>query len=206
VRAPAAADNSAKAALASIRAWLHIQAEILGDLHFDAEGNGRLRLGFTVKNIGKLPAINVDLYPSINLYAGPWKPTIELIQQHAEHNAGLPAVHSGILVPGGIQLGQVGLVLIPDEAHTFLHELKIFKTKMDEDPRTVTGEPPLFIEVWAIARYTYPMANVRAHTAIIRRLVRDTSEGVSRVFQRGETVGAVELRLERESLFSESVS
>ena len=63
-----AAKKSADASLLSLRPWVSCSVEVGGPLTFKESGDAHVPLQFTMKNVGKTPAMSVQLFfPRINL-------------------------------------------------------------------------------------------------------------------------------------------
>jgi hypothetical protein len=194
--AATAAKKSADASILSLRPWLSCDVEVLGDLTFDAEGHARIPFKFIVRNVGKTPALSVELFfPRITLMGGRNEMSVLALQRLALMNRGLPVKTGAVAVPGSHALVDIpGRVIFPECERIDLLSLPIRR----EDIENACDDPAIkhfWPELVVLITYSYHLAEIRADTGRIYRISRVT-EGRTTPLVLGESVPMSDLRLE----------
>ena len=113
---------ASNAAVMSLRPWLSCKVESFGPLSFDAKGDAVFRFRFVIKNVGKTPAMSVQLlFPTLTLMAPGVELSILKLQNIAALSRGLgvpaKALDTHTPAPPGVITNPTGLVLFPDETY-----------------------------------------------------------------------------------------
>jgi hypothetical protein len=130
------ADVSYRTLIMSQRPWVIADIEIGSDIVFDDAGEGRVYINFLLKNIGKSPAVNVDVNVRISPVFGD-----EIIIQKEIAN---PSLHRSPAV------GNLGMSIFPGESKPFQTSLPISKDSLNKYWQKFRDEyeTPTYIDNW----------------------------------------------------------
>ncbi len=193
-----AAKKSADASLVALRPWLSCKVEIAEPLTYTTAGDALFAFRFIVKNVGRSPAMGVRLSPDLTLFSPKHEHSIINLQRMAEHNRGMPAGGSTMIIPGGISIvgSELGLLLFPDETYTFNYRIPLKRSEIEKSCEDISTKH-FWPELRGLVTYTYPLATVRADTGFVYRI-----EKLGGVLELGEPVPLENMSLSDHSLWS----
>jgi hypothetical protein len=193
-----AAKKSADASLVGLRPWVSCHVEIAGPLKYTSEGDAFFEFRFTIKNVGHTPAMGIRFSPHITLLSPKHEPSILRLNRMANHHRAMPVGVAGVLIPGGMPLGdaELGLVLFPDETYTFNYKIPVKRSEIEKACEDMPTKH-FFPEVFGLVTYTYPLAKVRADTGLVCHIEKPGS-----AFELGEPVPLENMRLSDHALWS----
>lgn len=165
-----AAQKSADASLLSLRPWVSCSVEVGGPLTFKESGDAHVPLIFTMKNVGKTPAMSVQLFfPKINLSEPGFELSIGKLQKLAEGSRGLPVTGGTIAMPGGMPINNpTGTLLFPNE--TFIERISLpISVSAAIESRKANNDAAIHFwpELIVLVTYVYHLASVRADTGFV---------------------------------------
>lgn len=134
-------DISRQMFLAENRPWISVTPKIWSALTYDAQGNGRVEIQFIATNVGKGPAIGVNVDAKLYVIFGN-TPTLQrqFIEQHRQVRQ---------------QAKEFGVTLFPGEHLTATLNLPIAKQEMEEFGRSFAGQKSTGIPTTLIGCATY---------------------------------------------------
>jgi hypothetical protein len=162
-----AAKKSADASLLALRPWVSCEVSIISDLTYRSNGDPCITIQFTLKNIGRSPAMGVQLLHWFNLLSPVHTHSIHAQQRIADLFKGLPAQDHGLL-------------LFPGGTHTCDVELPISRIEIERSIEDIKPKRHFFPELVGLVSYTYPLATHNPQTGFIfylRKIVPDETYG-----------------------------
>ena len=197
-----AAKKNADASLIALRPWLSCKVKIAGPLTFNDAGDAVFRFECIVENVGKTPAMSVDLFfPQLTLMAPGVEHSILKLQNLANHSRGMGVPKMKSSTPAETPVGFItnphGRVLFPSELHTENLQLKIPNSQLIESCKDISPSTNFWPELIVLVSYVYNLAEARADTGFVFSIQRN---GIP-PFQIGESVSAEELHIEPHRLW-----
>ena len=194
-----AAKKSADASLLALRPWVSCNVDVTGPLIFKENGDALFHFRFVVKNVGKTPAMSVQLFfPKMNLSAPGFEYSIGKLQRLAEGSRGLPVTGGTIAVPGNMPINNpTGTLLFPDESFIDKRILPISGVDLVKSCKDIHPATHFWPELIVLVTYVYQLASVRADTGFVYELRK--TDGTP--FEIGENVGASEIEIQPHSMW-----